>query len=182
MMGTESYDSSGWLPSWLPFAGSIPVGIGAIAMFRRWRRYRRRHCPQCHARMAMLSDSEDDALLEKDKSQRTNRQRRLRRLEVPGVLASLHVALCEVAEPIREVPAVCQSHKIVDRKCHQRRDHELQRHRARPRKVCVLQFHERVHQSAASHHPVEFSSSSGSSGGSSFGGGSSGGGGASRGY
>jgi len=65
MMGTESYDSSGWLPSWLPFAGSIPVGIGAITMFRRWRRYRRRNCPQCHARMALLSDSEDDELLEK---------------------------------------------------------------------------------------------------------------------
>ena len=46
MMGTESYDSSGWLPSWLPFAGSIPVGIG------------RHHVPQ----MAALSPAQLSAV------------------------------------------------------------------------------------------------------------------------
>ena len=49
VMGTESYDSSdSGRPCWLPFLGSIPVGIGASPAFRRWRRYRRRNCPQCH--------------------------------------------------------------------------------------------------------------------------------------
>ena len=63
---SESYDgdSDGSLPSWLPFVGSIPVGLGSFVGFRRWRRYRRRHCPQCHTRMVLLPESEDDALLQ----------------------------------------------------------------------------------------------------------------------
>jgi uncharacterized protein len=63
-MGSESYDDSGGFP-WLPLLGSIPVGIGGLVGFRRWRRYRRRYCPQCQTRMVLLSDSEDDEFLEK---------------------------------------------------------------------------------------------------------------------
>jgi hypothetical protein len=64
--GSESYESEsdGSLPSWLPLLGSIPLGLGSLIGFRRWRRYRRRHCPQCQTRMLLLPDSEDDALLE----------------------------------------------------------------------------------------------------------------------
>jgi uncharacterized protein len=63
---TESYegDSDGSVPFWLPFVGSIPVGIGSFIGFRKWRRHRRRHCPQCHTRMLLVPDSEDDALLQ----------------------------------------------------------------------------------------------------------------------
>jgi len=65
VMGTESYERSSWLTFWLPLLGSIPVGIGGIAGFRKWRRHRRRYCAQCRARMVCLSDSEDDEQLEK---------------------------------------------------------------------------------------------------------------------
>ena len=63
---TESYDedSDGSLSIWLPLLGSIPIGLGSLIGFRKWRRFRRRHCPQCQARMLLLSDSDDDALLQ----------------------------------------------------------------------------------------------------------------------
>lgn len=64
-MGTESYDRPDWMPWWLAPLGGIPVVIGAITVFRRWRRRRRRYCPQCRTQMRCLSDSDDDALLEK---------------------------------------------------------------------------------------------------------------------
>jgi uncharacterized protein len=63
---TESYDGDNdpaWMV-WLPLLGSIPAGVGTLLGVRRWRRYRRRNCPQCNTRMVLLSDSEDDALLQ----------------------------------------------------------------------------------------------------------------------
>jgi uncharacterized protein len=61
--GIDSYGSGGWL-SWLPFAGSVPAGIGLLVAYKKWRRYRRRRCPQCRTRMVMMPDYEDDAKLE----------------------------------------------------------------------------------------------------------------------
>jgi len=66
--GSQSYEreSDDSVPFWLlSLFGSLPLGLGSFIGFRRWRRYRRRHCPQCHTRMLLLSESEDDALLEK---------------------------------------------------------------------------------------------------------------------
>lgn len=65
LAATESYDedSDGW-SILLPLIGSIPVGIGSLIGFRKWRRYRRRTCPQCQTRMLLLSDSDDDELLQ----------------------------------------------------------------------------------------------------------------------
>lgn len=62
--GTFSYDFVSWLPSWWPAVPGGSLVIGLVAAFRKWRRYRRRNCPQCHARMVLISDSEDDALLQ----------------------------------------------------------------------------------------------------------------------
>jgi uncharacterized protein len=182
VMGTESYDRGGWL-SWLPVAGSIPVGIGAIAGFRRWRRYRRRKCPQCHARMTLLSDSDDDALLEK------------------GQVAEEHIG--SVDYDVWKCPAC--SHRFTLRyakwlsqyaKCPQCANRTKSSTEsvinaattsssgsARVLEKCAFcsftneytKVLPRITESSSS-------SSSGSSGGSSFGGGSSGGGGASRGY
>ena len=45
--------------------GAIPVGLGSIVGFRKWRRHRRRRCPSCQTRMVCLAEAEDDALLEK---------------------------------------------------------------------------------------------------------------------
>jgi uncharacterized protein len=65
LAATESYegDSDSSLPVLLPVLGSIPVGVASLIGFRRWRRYRRRHCSQCKTRMLLLSDSEDDGRL-----------------------------------------------------------------------------------------------------------------------
>jgi uncharacterized protein len=44
--------------------GGIPLGIGSIIGFRKWRRVRRRRCPACQTLMTLLGESDDDALLE----------------------------------------------------------------------------------------------------------------------
>jgi uncharacterized protein len=65
-VSSESYEdnpSRSW-PVWLSLIGSVPAGIASLIGLRRWRRYRRRHCPRCHQRMLLLPDSEDDALLQ----------------------------------------------------------------------------------------------------------------------
>jgi len=62
--GIRSYDLTGWLPSWWPVVPSVPIGLGLVTAFRRWRRYRKRTCPQCRTRMLLVPDSDDDAMLE----------------------------------------------------------------------------------------------------------------------
>jgi uncharacterized protein len=64
LAATESYDDDSSGSIWLPLVGSIPLGIGSLIGFRKWRRYRRRRCPQCKTRMQLLSDSDDDELLQ----------------------------------------------------------------------------------------------------------------------
>jgi uncharacterized protein len=63
-LGNKSYEADSWLPSWWPLLGAVPVGIGLLTAFGKWRRYRRRRCPQCQAWMAMMPDYEDDAVLQ----------------------------------------------------------------------------------------------------------------------
>src|SRR6185436_6571244 len=58
---SESYESgsspfSGWLMGVLT---AVPAGIGSLVGFRRWRRYRKRRCPQCQSLMARLDEIED---------------------------------------------------------------------------------------------------------------------------
>jgi uncharacterized protein len=61
---TDSYDRGWGIASILAgIFGSIVAAIGSITGFRRWRRYRRRHCPECRARMVRLDEAADDALL-----------------------------------------------------------------------------------------------------------------------
>ena len=42
----------------------IPISVGSIVGFRKWRRRRRRRCPACQMLMTRLGEAEDDALLE----------------------------------------------------------------------------------------------------------------------
>jgi uncharacterized protein len=180
----KTYEGDGWLPSWWPLLGGVPVGIGALTMFRKWRRYRRRRCPQCHTRMALMPDYEDDALLEE------------------GQVAEEHIGSVEY--DVWKCPA-CTHHftlryaKWISKydKCPQcsnrtKSSTESVTHAAttysegssRVVEQCAFcsfsnEFTKvlpRITESSSS------SSSGGGSGGSSFGGGSSGGGGASRGY
>lgn len=65
LAATETYDndSSGGSSIVLPLVGAIPLGLGSLIGFRKWRRYRRRPCPQCRTRMARLNEADDDELL-----------------------------------------------------------------------------------------------------------------------
>jgi uncharacterized protein len=64
--GSESYenDSSGIGTLLLSLLGAIPLGLGSMVGFRKWRRHRRRRCPSCQSLMTRLEESADDALLE----------------------------------------------------------------------------------------------------------------------
>ena len=65
--GTESYESSwpGIGAVLLGLLGAISAGLGSIVGFRKWRRHRRRRCPACQTLMVCLSETDDDAQLEK---------------------------------------------------------------------------------------------------------------------
>jgi uncharacterized protein len=43
---------------------AIPIGVGSIFGFRKWRRSHRRRCPACQTLMTRLSETDDDALLD----------------------------------------------------------------------------------------------------------------------
>jgi len=68
---TQVYDQAPATGAGLPI-GSILMGLGGATTaglaswlgLRRWRRYRRRRCPQCRTWMRRLGESEDDASLE----------------------------------------------------------------------------------------------------------------------
>jgi uncharacterized protein len=65
--GSESYedDSPGIGTVLIGLLSAIPVGLGSIVGFRKWRRRRRRRCPACQTLMVCLGEADDDALLEK---------------------------------------------------------------------------------------------------------------------
>ncbi len=65
--GSESYENRSWSISTLLMSllGALPVGLGSIVGFRKWRRHRRRRCPACQAPMVCLAEADDDALIEK---------------------------------------------------------------------------------------------------------------------
>ncbi len=60
---TESYEGGWFSSAWQGVLVSIPIGAGALLGVRRWRRYRRRRCPQCQGVMALVSEAEEDARL-----------------------------------------------------------------------------------------------------------------------
>jgi uncharacterized protein len=66
-VGTESYEEEEGFdftsPAMLGVYGAVPTGLASLFGFKRWRRYRRRRCPQCQATMARLGETEDDAHL-----------------------------------------------------------------------------------------------------------------------
>jgi uncharacterized protein len=64
---TESYETGGTGIGAVivGLLGAIPVGLGSIVGFRKWRRGRRRRCPACQTPMIRLAEAEDDVLLEK---------------------------------------------------------------------------------------------------------------------
>jgi uncharacterized protein len=171
------------MPWWLAPLSGIPFVIGAITVFRRWRRHRRRYCPQCRTRMLCLSDSEDDEQLEK------------------GQVAEERIG--SVDYDVWKCPSCSYQFTLRYAKWFSKYDKCPQcSNRTKSSTESVITAATTSHsgsarvleQCAFCSFTNEYtktlpritesssSSSSGSSGGSSFGGGSSGGGGASRGY
>ena len=180
-MGTESYESDGWL-SWLPWLGSIPVGIGGFAGFRRWRRYRRRNCPQCHTRMALLSDSDDDELLEKGQVA----EERIGSVDYdawkcPSCSHHFTLRYAKWLSTYDKCPQ-CSNRTKSSTESVINAATTSSSGTARVLEQCAFCTFTNDYTKTLPRITQSSSSSSGSSGGSSFGGGSSGGGGASRGY
>jgi uncharacterized protein len=64
---SESYESrsSSIIAVVIGLLSAIPIGVGSIFGFRKWRRRHRRRCPACQTLMICLDEAADDALLEK---------------------------------------------------------------------------------------------------------------------
>ena len=54
-----------WITPGIPWLIGVPLFFIVRGAYRRWRRYRSRRCPECRARMVRLSETDDDALLDK---------------------------------------------------------------------------------------------------------------------
>jgi uncharacterized protein len=183
--GTESYDSDAdnSLPPWLlPLGGSIPLGLGSFVGFRRWRRYRGRNCPQCHARMRRLSESEDDALLEK--GQVAEEKIGSVDYDVWRCPACSHKFTLRYAKWISSYDKCpqCSNRTKTSRETVMSAATTSVAGSARVVELCAFCSFTREYTKTLPRITSSSGSSSGGSGGSSFGGGSSGGGGASRGY
>lgn len=182
-MGNRSYESDGWLPSWWPLLGGVPVGIGVLAAFRKWRRYRRRRCPQCQARMTLMPDYEDDALLQEGQVA----EERIGSVEydVWKCPACAHHFTLRYAKWISKYDKCPQcsnrTKSSTESVIHAATEHS--EGSSRVLESCAFCTYTNDYTKVLPRVTRSSSSSSGgSSGGSSFGGGRSGGGGASRGY
>jgi uncharacterized protein len=63
---SQSYEprSGGVIAAVLSLLAAIPIGVGSIFGFRKWRRHRRRRCPACRTWMTRLGETADNALIE----------------------------------------------------------------------------------------------------------------------
>jgi uncharacterized protein len=63
---SESYErgSRGIVAVVIGLLAAIPISVGSMVGFRKWRRLRRRRCPACQTLMTRLGEADDDALLE----------------------------------------------------------------------------------------------------------------------
>jgi len=63
---SQSYEpgSRGVIAVILSLLAGIPISVGSIFGFRKWRRLRRRRCPACQMLMTRLGEAADNALLE----------------------------------------------------------------------------------------------------------------------
>jgi uncharacterized protein len=164
---------------------AIPVAVGSIFGFRKWRRLRRRRCPACRARMARLSEADDDARLEPGQQA----EERVKSVDYDVWACSA----CGHHFTLR-YPRWISSHTQCPQ-CHHRTKSSTEQviqaasttasGSARVLETCAFCAFRREYTKVLPRiEETSASSSHGSSGGgsSSFGGGSSGGGGASRGY
>lgn len=164
--------------------GSIPVGFGSIVGFRKWRRYRRRRCPQCHTLMVRLAETEDDQALEG--GQRTEERIGSVDYDVWKCPACSHHFTLRYPKWVSGYSTCPQCHNRTKSSTETVIKHAstTSSGSARVEEQCAFCSFRRQYTKVLPRLESSSSSSGGSSGSSSssFGGGSSGGGGASRGY
>jgi uncharacterized protein len=180
---TEVYDSgpSFWTPTTMGVFGSIPAGLASVIGFRRWRRYRRRSCPQCQTRMVRLDEAADDVHL--DEAQQVEERIKSVDYDVWQCPSCSHHFTLRYAKWLSSYGECPQ--------CHNRTKSSTQTTivaattsssgSARVTERCAFCNYHNEYTKVLPR-IQESSSSSGGSSSSSFGGGRSGGGGASRGY
>jgi uncharacterized protein len=183
-MRDKSYETESWLSSWWPMLGAVPVGIGALTVFNRWRRYRRRRCPQCKTRMTLMTDYDDDEVLEEGQVA----EERIGSVDYdvwkcPACAHHFTLRYAKWTSKYDKCPQ-CSNRTKSSTESVINAATKYSEGSSRVLEQCAFctftneytKTLPRITESSSS------SSSGGSSGGSSFGGGSSGGGGASRGY
>jgi uncharacterized protein len=157
--------------------------MGAIAAFRKWRRYRRRNCPQCHARMLLVPDSEDDALLQEGQVA----EERIGSVDYdvwkcPACAHQFTLRYAKWLSSYGKCPQCSNRTKSSTESVISAATTHSSGTARVLEKCAFCSFTNEYTKVLPRISESSSSSSSGSSGGSSFGGGSSGGGGASRGY
>jgi uncharacterized protein len=161
----------------------IPISVGSIIGFRKWRRRRRRRCPACQMLMTRLGETADDVLLEEGQQA----EERIGSVDYDV----WKCGACGHHFTLR-YPKWVSSHAPCPQ-CHHRTMSSTEKvidaasatssGSALVVEACAFCTFRREHTKVLPRIQPSDSSSSGSSGGSSsFGGGRSGGGGASRGY
>jgi uncharacterized protein len=182
--GSESYenDSSGIGSFLMSLLGAIPVGLGSIVGFRKWRRHRRRRCPSCHNLMVRLAEAEDDGLLEK--GQQTEEHIGSVDYDVWKCGACSHHFTLRYPKWVSSFEKCPQCRNRTKSSTETVIDAATTASSGSARVVeqCAFCSFTREYTKVLPRIDSSSSSSSGSSSSSSFGGGSSGGGGASRGY
>jgi uncharacterized protein len=168
----------------LGLLGLIPISLGSLVGFRKWRRYHRRRCPACQMPMTRLGESHDDAFIEE--GQRAEERIKSVDYDVWRCGGCGHHFTLRYP---RWVTSYAQCPQ-----CHHRTKTSTERTivaatttssgTAQVIETCAFCTFHREHTKTLPRVQPGSSSSGGSSGGgsSSFGGGRSGGGGASRGY
>jgi uncharacterized protein len=177
-------------PTVLGFLAAIPAGIGSIVGVRRWRRYRRRRCPQCGSAMTRLDEAADDALLEQ--GQRAEERVGSVDYDVWSCPSCSHHLTVRYPKWLSGYDECPQCHNRTksssETVIHAATTHTTGSNRVKETCAFCSFRHEYTKVIPQLPSPSSSTSSSGSDssgssgGGSSFGGGSSGGGGASRGY
>jgi uncharacterized protein len=184
---SESYQGGSWgiVAAVISVLSAIPLAVGSIFGFRKWRRLRRRRCSECGMVMTRLGESADNALLEEGQQA----EERVKSIDYDvwkcrGCGHSFTLRYPRWISSYERCPQCryrtkSSTEKVIDAAS------TTSSGRALVVETCAFCTFRREHTKVLPRiDPSSSSSSGGSSGGGSgsFGGGSSGGGGASRGY
>ena len=182
--GSESYesDSPGIGTLLMGLLGAIPVSLGSVVGFRKWRRHRRRQCPSCQNLMVCLGETEDDVLLEKGQQA----EERVGSVDYdvwkcPTCSHHFTLRYPKWISSFAKCPQ-CRHRTKSSTETTIEAANTISSGTARVVEQCAFCSFSREYTKVLPRIESSSSSSSGSSSSSSFGGGSSGGGGASRGY